>query len=185
MSFSTGQFPSVLKAAKVIHIHKRQSKVDYTNYKPISLLSNIFKIIEKRTRKRLYNFLDMNNLIYSLQSGVREKHSTTHVLINLTDSIRQTLVESSFGCGTIVDLQKAFDTVDHKILLHKLEYYEIRGVCNNWFKSYLSDRKQFASIDDYNSDLMSINCGVRQGYVLGPLFFVIFINDLHKAIQHC
>ena len=143
MSFSTGQFPSFLKIAKVIPIHKKQSKVEYTNYRPISLLSNNEKIIEKLMYKRLSDFLDTNNLIYSLQFGFRQKHSTTHALINLSESIRQTLDEGSFGCGIFVDLQKVFDTVNHKILLHKLECYGICGVCNDWFKPYLSDRKQF------------------------------------------
>ena len=129
------------------------------------------------------NFLDSKNLIYSLQFGFQQKHSTTHALINLTESIRQTLDEGSFGCGIFVDLQKAFDTVDRKILLHKLEFYGIRGVCNDWFKSYLSDRKQFVSINGYNSDLMPLICGV-QGSVQGPLLFLIYINDLHKAIRY-
>ena len=88
------------------------------------------------------NFLDINNLIYSLQFDFHQKYSTTHALINLTQSIRQTLDEGSFGCGIFVDLQKAFDTVDHKILLQKLEFYGICGVCNDWFKSYLSDHIQ-------------------------------------------
>ena len=96
MSFLSGQFSSVLKIAKVIPIHKKQSKVDYANYRPISLLSNIEKIIEKLMYKRLSNFLDINNLIYSLQFGFRQKYSTTHTLINLTESIRQTLDEGSF-----------------------------------------------------------------------------------------
>ena len=183
MSFSTGQFPSVLKIAKVIPIHKKQSRVDYTKYRPISLLSNIENIIEKLMNKRLSNFLDINNLIYSLQ--LRPKYSTNHALINLSESIWQSLDEGSFGCGISVDLQKAFDTVDHKILLHKLEYYGLRGICNDWFKSYLSDRKQFVSVNGYNSDLMPVGCGVPQGSVLGPLLFLIYSNDLHKAIQYC
>ena len=90
------------------------------------------------------------------------------MLINLTESIRQTLDEGSFGCGIFVDLQKAFDTVDHKILLHKLEFCGICGVCNDWFKSYLSDCKQFVSINGYNSDLKLVIYGVPQGSVLGP-----------------
>ena len=123
MSFLTGQFPSVLKIAKVIPIHKKQSKVDYANSRPISLSSNIEKIIEKLIHERLSNFLDINNWISSLQFGFRQKYSTTHALINLTESIRQTLDEGSFGCGIFADLQKAYDIVDHKILLHILEFY--------------------------------------------------------------
>ena len=99
MSFSTGQFPSVLKIAKVIPILKKQSRVDYTNYRPIFLLSSIEKIIEKLTYKRLSNFLDINNLMYSLQFGFRAKYSTNHALINLSESTRQSLDQGSFGCG--------------------------------------------------------------------------------------
>ena len=97
--------------------------------------------------KRLSNFLDINKLMYLLQFGFRPKNSTNHALINLTESIRQFLDEVSFGCGIFVDLQKAFNTVDHEILLRNIEYYGIRGVCNYWFKSYLSDCKQFVSIN--------------------------------------
>ena len=135
----------------------------------VNVLSNIGKIIEKLMYKRLSNFLDINNLIYSLQFGFLEKYSTTHALIQLTESIRQTLDEGSCGCGIFVYLQRAFDTANHKMLLHKLEYYGIHGVCNDWFKSYVSDRKQFVSINGYNSDLMPVICGVPQGSVLGPL----------------
>ena len=129
MSFLTGQFPFVLK--KVIPIHKKQSKVDYANDRPIYLLSNIEKIIGKLMYKRLSNFLDIYNLIYFLQFGFRQKYSTAHALINLTESITQTLDEGSFGYGIFLDLKKVFDTVDHKILLHKLEFYGIREVCND------------------------------------------------------
>ena len=136
--------------------------------------------------KRMSNFLDINNLIYSLQFGFQEKYSTTHALINLSESSRQTLDEGSFDWGIFVDWQKAFDTVDQKILLHKLQYYGIHGVCNDWFKSYLSDRPQFVSIIGYNSDLMPVNCGVLQGSALGPLLLLIYFNyfnDLYNDLN--
>ena len=100
----------------------------YTNHRRISLLSNIEKVIEKIIYKRLSNFLDINNLIYLMKFGFRQKYSTSHALIGLTENIRQTLDEGSFVCGIFVDLQKTFDTVDHKIALRKLEYYGIRGM---------------------------------------------------------
>ena len=127
--------------------------------------------------------MDISNLIYSLQFGFRQKYSANRALTNLTESIRQTLDEVSFVCGKFVDLQKAFDTANQKTLLYKLEY-GIRGVCDDLFKSYLSHRIQFFTINGYNSHLMPVNCGVPQSSVPGPLLFLIYIN-LHKAIQHC
>ena len=141
------------------------------NYRPISLLSNINKIVEKLMHKRLFNFLSKHDCIYKLQFGFRENHSTTHALINLTEEIRSSLDKNIFACGIFIDLQKAFDTVDHKILLSKLEHYGIRGISNNWFKSYLSNRKQHVSINGFLSSEEVMRYGVPQGSVLGPLLF--------------
>ena len=142
VSFSTGVFPSILKIAKVVPIHKKQSKLVYSNYHPISLLSNLEKILEKLMYSRIFKFLNDNSSIYPLQFGLRQRFSTTHALISITEDIRKNLDEGNIGCGIFVDLQKAFDTVEHDILLAKLEHYGICGLANEWFRSYLSNRKQ-------------------------------------------
>ena len=112
--FKTGVFPSVLKIAKVILIFKKDSKLDYSNYRSISLLRNIEKILEKLMYRRLYTFLNNKNIIYDLQFGFRKQYSTSHALINVTENIRKALGDGNIGCGVFVDLQRAFDTVDHR-----------------------------------------------------------------------
>ena len=119
------------------------SKLDFSNYCPISLLSNVEKILEKLMYNRIYKFFSDNNLIYSLQFGFRQKYSTVHALLSLTESIRKNLDEGNIGCGIFDDLQKTFDTVEHDILLSKLEHYGVPGLSNEWFKSYLSNRKLY------------------------------------------
>ena len=111
ISFSSGVFPSILKTAKVIPVHKKDSKLDFSNYRPFSYLSNIKKKLERLMYNRMYKFFSDNNLIYSLQFRFRQKYSTVHVLISLTENIRKNLDEGNIGCGIFVDLQKAFDTV--------------------------------------------------------------------------
>ena len=130
---------------------------------------------------RLYTFLNSNNIIHNLQFGFRQHYSTCYALINLAENIRIALDEANIGCGGLIDLQKAFDTVDHQILLAKLRHYGIRGIR----KSYLSNRNQFVSINGYDSGLAVIICGVRKGFVLGPLLFLLYINDLNQATKFC
>ena len=162
------QIPLKLSRLSLV-IHKNGSIQDMNNYCPISLLSIFDKIMEKIMHERLYKFLELNNILYSKQFGFRKNNSTIDALIKITDKIRESVDKGKYGCGIFIDLCKAFDTVNHNILLLKMEHYGVRGPSLQWFRSYLSERKQYVYINGECSELKQISCGVSQGTVLGPL----------------
>ena len=181
--FETGIFPDVLKTAKIIPLHKKDNKLDHINYRPIFLLSVFSKIYEKLIYSRIYSYLDKYNLIFSKQFSFRGGYSTNHAIISITEHIRNLLDSGEFVCGIFIDLEKAFDTVHHDILCDKVKYYGLRGKVNDLLKSYLSNRKQFVTINGFDSELKDITCGVPQGSSLGPLLFLLYINDFRLCLE--
>jgi hypothetical protein len=178
-SLSSGVFPDEMKVARVIPLFKGGDSQLINNYRPVSVLSIFSKIYERIIYNRVLKFINDNDLLYKYQFGFRANYSTSMALITLTDKIITAIDKNDITLGTFLDFSKAFDTIDHSILLRKLYKYGIRGVANDLVKSYLKKRKQYVSFDKISSESLPINCGVPQGSILGPLFFILYVNDIY------
>lgn len=181
LSIRDGQFPSKLKTSRTVPIFKVGDNSNCDNYRPISLLSAISKILEKFIANQLVDHLEYNKLLYENQYGFQKNKSTVHSLLKLTNYVAEGLNNKKYVAGVFLDLKKAFDVVPHDILLKKLSYLGIRGVQLDWFASYLSGRCQQVEIGGHLSSTKPIDISVLQGSILGPILFLCYINDLHTV----
>ena len=183
-SILEGKFSTRMKLAEVIPLYKGKNMDQMVNYRPISLLITLSKLLEKIIYQRIYDYLEDKSILYPSQYGFHNKRSCEQVICELTGYVLQSKNRSEHSASVCLDLSKAFDTLDHSILLQKLDRYGIRGIAKEWIKDYLRERKLVTKITTSSnkvikSDAYNITCGAAQGSCLGPLLFIIFVNDIH------
>ena len=186
-----GKFPQAMKIAEIVPLFKAKEKFFSTNYRPISLLVTTSKLLEKLVYNRIYKFIEKNNILYNSQYGFRKSRACQDAIIELCSEVLKAKELKHHTMSLFLDLSKAFDTLTHNILLKKLERYGIRGVANDWFASYLCDRKirvkcktESSTEITYSQDYI-IDYGAAQGSNLGPLIFILYSNDIYLNVDYC
>lgn len=177
LSLSWGSVPKQAKIAKITPIHKSGDNNDLNNYRPISILPSLSKIYEKIVHTRLYKYIEKYNILDTSQYGFRKNRTTDMAVLDLIEKVNDAFEKGEIAIGVFLDLSKAFDTINLNILLDKLSFYGIRGIALKWFNSYLYGRKQYVSIKGSNSTEQITKHGVPQGSILGPLLYIIYMND--------
>ena len=183
-SLETGEIPEILREQTIIPIFKKGSKSDPANYRPVSLTSHIIKLFERVLRKKLVEYIEENNIIVNEQYGFRSGKSCTTQLLKHFERILEIIDNSANADVIYLDFSKAFDKVDHEILLNKVKAVGITGNIHQWLRSFLSNRKQYVLVDNQKSEPEQVLSGVPQGTVLGPVLFILYINDIVKVIKH-
>ena len=183
-SITTGIFPEEWKCSKVVPVFKQGDRTDLDNYRPISIIPVVAKVFERIIYDQLYAFLMDNNILSSYQSSFRSLHSTVTSLLEATDDWVYNIDQGNVIAVVFLDLKKAFDTVDHTILISKLAVHGIGGASIEWLKSYLSERNQKCFLNGSLSNSCVLSCGIPQGTILGPLLFLLYINDLPNCLSH-
>ena len=183
LSIAQQTFPSLWKKAKVIPLHKKEEVLYPKNYRPVSLLSVLSKVMERCVFVQMVNYLEENDLLHPSHHGFRAKHSTLSALIQMFDTWIEAFEDDEVSAVIMLDMSAAFDVVDHGILLSKLELYGFEESALSWINSYLRNRSQSVFIEGHLSDPLPVECGVPQGSILGPLLYILYTNDLPEAVH--